>query len=104
MYIRYASCNKLGKMNVDPERFTELGISAIQEMAVIAKRNGQQEVEVWHLLSALMNQENGIVPALMDETGVGTAPIRLALQRELQNLPRFQGISILPLLCIDSSD
>ena len=56
-------------MNVDPERFTELGISAIQEMAVVAKRNGQQEVEVWHLLSALVNQENGIVPALMDEMG-----------------------------------
>ena len=54
-------------MNVNPDRFTELGISAIQEMAEVAKRNGQQEVEVWHLLSALMNQENGIVPSLMDE-------------------------------------
>ena len=78
-------------MNVDPERFTELGISAIQEMAEIAKRNGQQEVEVWHLLSALMNQENGIVPALMDEMGVGTAPVQLALQRELKNLPKISG-------------
>ena len=39
-------------MNIDPERFTELGISAITEMAEVAKRNGQQEVEVWHLLSA----------------------------------------------------
>ena len=58
-------------MNVDPEKFTELGISAIQEMANVAKRNGQQEVEVWHLLSVLMNQENGIVPALMDEMKVG---------------------------------
>ena len=78
-------------MNVDPERFTELGISAIQEMAVVAKRNGQQEVEVWHLLSALVNQENGIVPALMDEMGVGTAPVQLALQRELKNLPKIAG-------------
>ena len=40
-------------MNIDPEKFTELGISAIREMAEVAKRNGQQEVEVWHLLSAL---------------------------------------------------
>ena len=78
-------------MNVDPERFTELGISAIQQMAEVAKRNGQQEVEVWHLLSALMNQENGIVPALMDEMGVGTAPIQLALQREFKNLPKISG-------------
>ncbi len=78
-------------MNVDPERFTELGISAIQQMAEVAKRNGQQEVEVWHLLSALMNQENGIVPALMDEMEVGTAPIQLALQREFKNLPKISG-------------
>ena len=78
-------------MNVDPERFTELGISAIQQMAEVAKRNGQQEVDVWHLLSTLMNQENGIVPALMEEMGVGTAPVQLALQRELKNLPKIAG-------------
>ena len=54
-------------MNIDPEKFTELGISAIKEMSEVAKRNGQQEVEVWHLLSALMAQENGIVPALLEE-------------------------------------
>ena len=78
-------------MNVDPEKFTELGISAIREMAEVAKRNGQQEVEVWHLLSVLMNQENGIVPALMDEMGVGTAPVQLSLQRELKKLPKIAG-------------
>ena len=50
-------------------------------MAEVAKRNGQQEVDVWHLLTTLMNQENGIVPALMEEMG-GTAPVQLALQRE----------------------
>ena len=78
-------------MNIDPEKFTELGISAIREMAEVAKRNGQQEVEVWHLLSALMSQENGIVPALMDEMGIGTGPVQLALQRELKNLPKIAG-------------
>ena len=76
-------------MNIDPEKFTELGISAIKEMAEVAKRNGQQEVEVWHLLSALMAQENGIVPALLEETGVGTAPVQLGLQRELNNLAKI---------------
>ena len=78
-------------MNIDPEKFTELGISAIREMAEVAKRNGQQEVEVWHLLSALTSQENGIVPALLEEMGVGTAPVQLALQRELKNLPKIAG-------------
>ena len=74
-------------MNVNPDRFTELGITAIQQMAEVAKRNGQQEVDVWHLLTTLMNQENGIVPALM-EKWVGYCPVQLALQRELKNLPK----------------
>ena len=78
-------------MNIDPEKFTELGISAIKEMSEVARRNGQQEVEVWHLISALMSQENGIVPAIMEEMGIGTAPIQLALQRELKNLPKIAG-------------
>ena len=78
-------------MNIDPEKFTELGISAIKEMAEVAKRNGQQEVEVWHLLSALITQENGIVPALLDDMGVGIAPVQLGLQRELKNLPKIAG-------------
>ena len=78
-------------MNIDPEKFTELGIAAIKEMSEVARRNGQQEVEVWHLISALMSQENGIVPAIMEEMGIGTAPIQLALQRELKNLPKIAG-------------
>ena len=78
-------------MNIDPEKFTELGISAIKEMGEVARRNGQQEVEVWHLLFALLAQENGIVPALLEEMGMGTAPMQLALQRELKNLPRIAG-------------
>ena len=78
-------------MNVNPDKFTELGITAIQQMTEVAKRNGQQEVDVWHLLATLMNQENGIVPALMEEMGVGTAPVQLALQRNLKNLPKIAG-------------
>ena len=43
-------------------------------------------------VSALIAQENGIVPALMEEMGVGTAPAQLALQRELKkNLPKIAG-------------
>ena len=88
--IRYEICN-CTCMNIDPEKFTELGIAAIKEMSEVARRNGQQEVEVWHLISALMSQENGIVPAIMEEMGIGTAPIQLGLQRELKNLPKIAG-------------
>ncbi len=78
-------------MNVDPEKFTEMGIAAIREMAEVARRNGQQEVDVWHLFAALIRQEHGIAPALLEEIGIGAAPVQLALERELGGLPKIAG-------------
>ena len=78
-------------MNVDPKNSLSLESLQSRKWCKVARRNGQQEVEVWHLLSALINQENGIVPALLEDMGVGSAPIQLALQRELQNLPKIAG-------------
>ena len=78
-------------MNIDPEKFTEMGIGAIREMAEVAQRNGQQEVDVWHLLAALVRQEHGIVPSLLEEMGIGAAAVQLSLERELGGLPKIAG-------------
>ena len=78
-------------MNIDPEKFTEMGIGAIREMADVAQRNGQQEVDVWHLLAALVRQEHGIVPSLLEEMGIGAAAVQLSLERELGGLPKIAG-------------
>ena len=37
-------------MNIDPEKFTELGISAIREMAEVAKKDFQQAETILHRL------------------------------------------------------
>ncbi|SVB54259.1 uncharacterized protein METZ01_LOCUS207113, partial [marine metagenome] len=78
-------------MNIDPEKFTEMGIGAIREMAEVSQRNGQQEVDVWHLLAALVRQEHGIVPSLLEEMGIGAAAVQLSLERELGGLPKIAG-------------
>ena len=81
-------------MNIDPEKFTELGISAIKEMAEVAKRNGQQEVEVWHLTSALIAQENGIVPALLERWEWESHRFNWVYRENLKIYPRLQAILI----------
>lgn len=78
-------------MNIEPEKFTEMGVDAIREMQEIARRNGQQEVDSWHLLAALVEQEEGIAPILLDEMGVGSSAVQLAMQRELDDLPKISG-------------
>ncbi|MFP6887251.1 MAG: ATP-dependent chaperone ClpB [Opitutales bacterium] len=78
-------------MNIDPEKFTEMGIGAIQEMTEVARRNSQQEVDVWHLLAALVRQEHGIVPSLLEDMGIVASAVQLAVERELGGLPKIAG-------------
>ncbi|HEX2100011.1 MAG TPA: Clp protease N-terminal domain-containing protein, partial [Candidatus Synoicihabitans sp.] len=39
---------------------------AVTDAQAEARRRGQPEVETWHLWSALLAQENGIVPTLVE--------------------------------------
>ena len=68
-----------------------MGVGAIREMQEVARRHRQQEVDAWHLLAALLEQKEGIASALLEEMGVGSSSVQLALQRELEKLPKISG-------------
>ena len=78
-------------MNIDLNRFTEKSALAVQEAQQLARRHGQQEIEVWHLLLALLGQAGGIVPGLLERMEVTPAAVQLAAQRELERLPKASG-------------
>jgi ATP-dependent Clp protease ATP-binding subunit ClpB len=65
--------------------------TALTEAQAIARRHGHTEVDSWHLLLALLGQENGIVPGLIDKAGLTTSALQLAAERELERLPRASG-------------
>jgi ATP-dependent Clp protease ATP-binding subunit ClpB len=48
-------------------------------------------VETWHLLVALLGQEGGIVPALIEKLGLTVGAMQLAAERELDRLPKVTG-------------
>jgi ATP-dependent Clp protease ATP-binding subunit ClpB len=52
---------------MDPNKLTKMASQAITDAQAIARRLNHNEVETWHLLSALLGQENGIVPGLIDK-------------------------------------
>jgi len=56
-----------------------------------ARSRSHNEVDAWHLLHALLAQENGIVPALVEKLGLTTSALNLAAGRELDRLPRVSG-------------
>jgi len=78
-------------MNIDFNTFTEKSAFAVQEAQHLARRYGQQEIDLWHLLLALVQQEGGIVPGLLERMQITPSAVELALQRELDGLPKVSG-------------
>lgn len=78
-------------MNTDLNRFTEKAREAMLEAQAEARRRNNQQVDGWHLLFALVTQDKGIVPALLEKMGIQVSAVELALERELEKLPAVTG-------------
>ncbi|MEM7671924.1 MAG: AAA family ATPase, partial [Verrucomicrobiota bacterium] len=78
-------------MNINLAKYTEKAREVVNQTQVIAQQSGQAELDIWHLLSALVNQDQGIVPALLDKMGIGDAAVAIALQKEIDKLPKVSG-------------
>ena len=76
-------------MNV--ERLTVKSREALAASETLARQTGHQEVTSLHLLGALVEQEDGLVPVVLEKTGVDLSILGKDLQRCLQNIPRVQG-------------
>jgi ATP-dependent Clp protease ATP-binding subunit ClpB len=73
------------------QNFTVMSRQAVADAQAEAHRRQNNEVETWHLLHALLAQENGLVPALVEKLGLTTSALSLAIERELDRLPRVSG-------------
>ena len=76
---------------MDFAQLTQMSRQAVTEAQSIARRLHHNEVDTWHLLSALLAQENGIVPGLIEKLGLTTSAMQLAVERELERLPKVTG-------------
>jgi ATP-dependent Clp protease ATP-binding subunit ClpB len=76
---------------MDSNKLTVMSRQALTEAQGIARREQHHEVDTWHLLSALLAQENGIVPGLLAKLGIGPGAVDLAVNRELERLPKVSG-------------
>src|SRR6201999_771684 len=69
---------------------------AVAEAQSIATRMGHIEVDGEHLLMALIDQPEGLVPRLLDQAGAVTASLRADLERELNRRPKVSGPGAAP--------
>ena len=76
-------------MNI--EKFTTKFQQAIAEAQSLAIGKDNQFIEPVHLLSALLNQQDGSVAPILTTSGVNVATLRNELNNELAKLPQVSG-------------
>ena len=70
------------------DRFTERAQEAAQRAVSLLTEYGHSQVDVEHLLLALLNQEEGTVPVLLTEMGADPVPIAAQLDNMLRKSSR----------------
>ncbi|MCW3001017.1 MAG: ATPase domain protein, partial [Conexibacter sp.] len=76
---------------MDPNRLTQKSQEALHDAQTKALRYGHTEIDVDHLLLALLEQSDGLVPRLLTRLDVGIEDLRTALQQQLERRPRVSG-------------
>ncbi|MBN2704108.1 MAG: ATP-dependent chaperone ClpB [Pontiellaceae bacterium] len=76
---------------MDLSKTTQKVQEALQQGQVKALRYGHQEVDNEHVLLALLDQENGLVPRLIERVGASVPVVRARTEQELEKRPRVQG-------------
>ena len=78
---------------MDINRFTEKLREAIRSAQSTATRYGHQQIDVEHLLSALLTQEGGLAGSILAKGGVTVEALARRLESELERLPKVSGPS-----------
>src|SRR5438445_351117 len=73
------------------EKLTIKAQAALQEAQQIAHRYSHQELEGEHLLLALVDQADSLIPELLQKLGVTVPKLRADLETELARRPKVQG-------------
>jgi ATP-dependent Clp protease ATP-binding subunit ClpB len=76
---------------MDLNRFTEKSQEAVAAAQSLAVRHSHQQVDVEHLLLALLEQERGLAPSILNKADVPVANLAGKLKEELARMPKVAG-------------
>jgi len=76
-------------MNIN--KFTEKAQEAIFNAQSLAQERKNPQLEAEHLLYALVNQPDGVVPQIVAKLGIDIRNVKLDLENELRKLPQVYG-------------
>ena len=76
---------------MDVEKMTVRVQKSLNEAFQEAVRHNNQQVDTIHLFSALMNQEDGLIPNIIEKMGISPDSVRRSVENELDRLPKVYG-------------
>jgi ATP-dependent Clp protease ATP-binding subunit ClpB len=76
---------------MDPNRLTEKAQDAIRQAQSLAQRHGQSQIEVEHLVLALLAQDGGVAGRMVEKAGATLGALKQRLEQAVQKLPRVSG-------------
>jgi ATP-dependent Clp protease ATP-binding subunit ClpB len=81
---------------MDFNRFTEKAQEALNTAQSKAIRSSHQQVDVEHLLAALLEQEQGLAASILTRANVALEALKRRVDQELERLPKVSGPSGAP--------
>ena len=71
--------------------YTQKSLEAVQSAQNLARSQNHQQMEQVHLLLALLQQEGGLIPQLLEKMGITVESLNAAAAAELQKIPAVTG-------------
>jgi len=81
---------------MDFNRFTEKMQDAVRAAQSLAVQHGNQQVDVEHLMLALLEQEGGLAPSILSKADIRVDALRGRIQQEVDRLPKVSGSAVSP--------
>jgi ATP-dependent Clp protease ATP-binding subunit ClpB len=75
------------------DKFTVKAQEAVQRANQLASEHGNPELRPLHLLAALLEDKEGIVPPVLEKIGIGPQAVLSEIYKELEKLPKVSGES-----------
>ena len=76
---------------MNAEKYTTKVREALETAQNVARHHGQQQIDVEHLLFALLKDSQGLIPNLFSKMGAGTGPLTARLEQAINDKPRITG-------------
>jgi len=78
---------------MDINRFTEKAQEALQAAQKLALRKNNQQIDVEHVLLALLDQEGGLTASVLKKLEIPVERLRRRVEQEVDKLPKVTGSS-----------